>query len=489
MADTLWCGSDGDKLYLQSGQLTSTLKTSEDVSAIDTIVMDIAYDETNTTWCGGAVNKLYLTSGKFTSTLKDSEDVSAIEETLAGVSTDWANTPYSGNGTGAKLYLSSGKFTSTLKDSEDVNAKSASAPGLSYDGVNTPWAGQTVDKLFLQSGQFTSTIKTSQSITAIQGITRGVSYTGVDTLFAGYSPNKLVLLSGQFTSTVKDSETVSGVEIFPQGIDTDNLTGRLGGPAPFTGDASFSLPSLTVSAQAKFATVSITLPSLIVTTNFNPEVAITLPMLTIVGLGLGADLNGDVSLTLPSLTLDGAGHLSADTAVTLPMITLSARAVTGSVPDCVVMNTFNNAVSEYKGYWFNSYTKFNGVYLAANQNGIYELDDSDADNAGVDDFKIKAHIKTGVIDTYQDRVQRLRNAWLTFETDGDIRIRTRADEQTTRYYYLTFQNYVGIKERRVKFERGIRERHFDFKVENINGSDLEIDKLTVTLEPIVSKRR
>jgi hypothetical protein len=213
------------------------------------------------------------------------------------------------------------------------------------------------------------------------------------------------------------------------------------------------------------------------------NISITLPSLTLDG---AANLHGEASITLPPLTLDGAASFDDDATMTMPMLTLVARAVTGSIPDCIVMNTINNAVSEYKGYWFNSYTKFNGVYLAANQSGIYEQDQSSLDEEA---YPIKAHIKTGTIDTYKDRIQRLRNAWLTFETDGDIRISSRADEQAMRYYYLTFQNYVGIKERRVKFERGIRERHFDFKVENINGSDLQVDKLTVTLEPVVSKRR
>jgi hypothetical protein len=269
-----------------------------------------------------------------------------------------------------------------------------------------------------------------------------------------------------------------------------------------TGDVSFDLPLFSVSSNGHMATDgAFSLPSLNVQGGSGATANISLPILTVLG---STPSLGSVAITLPLLTVNSftgalgsiilpqivvvAGEQEGGD-VTLPLFTLSAMAVKGSVPDCVVMNTINNAVTEYKGYWFNSYTKFNGVYLAANQNGIYEQDLTDTDNTGVDDFKIKAHIKSGVIDTYKDKIQRLRNAWLTFETDGDIRVVTRADQKATRRYYLTFQDIAGIKERRVKFERGIRERHFDFKVENINGSDLKIDKLTVTLEPILSKRR
>lgn len=179
--------------------------------------------------------------------------------------------------------------------------------------------------------------------------------------------------------------------------------------------------------------------------------------------------------------------MSNDAAITLPAITLSVRAYNGSPPECVVMNTKTFAVSEYKDYAFNSYAGFNGVDLAANQNGIYAMDTTSVDD-GV--YKIKAHIKTGVIDVYNGVINRLRNAWLNHETDGDIRLTSVADKSATRTYDLPFQNSIsGIRERRIKFERGIRNRYFDFKIENINGSGLEIDKLTVLAEPIISKRR
>jgi hypothetical protein len=68
--DTPWCGGQASKLYLQSGQFTSTLKTSQSVGAVDTGPSGIACDETNTPWGGSQDEKLYLTSGQFTSPLK-----------------------------------------------------------------------------------------------------------------------------------------------------------------------------------------------------------------------------------------------------------------------------------------------------------------------------------------------------------------------------------------------------------------------------------
>ncbi|MCK5611056.1 hypothetical protein KAR91_54790, partial [Candidatus Pacearchaeota archaeon] len=38
-----------------------------------------------------------------------------------------------------------------------------------------------------------------------------------------------------------------------------------------------------------------------------------------------------------------------------------------------VMNTENNAVTEYSNFDFNSMCEFNGVYLGGNSNGIFQM--------------------------------------------------------------------------------------------------------------------
>lgn len=54
-----------DKLYLQSGQFSATLKTSVDVSGLTNQPMGVSWDGTNTPWSGGGCgNKLYLQKGQ-----------------------------------------------------------------------------------------------------------------------------------------------------------------------------------------------------------------------------------------------------------------------------------------------------------------------------------------------------------------------------------------------------------------------------------------
>ncbi|MGR3302399.1 MAG: hypothetical protein ACUZ8I_07820 [Candidatus Scalindua sp.] len=205
------------------------------------------------------------------------------------------------------------------------------------------------------------------------------------------------------------------------------------------------------------------------------------------GCGYVGEVTGAV-FTLPVVTLSATAlqEIIDNASITLPITTLSVRAYNGSPPECVVMNTKISAVTEYNDYAFNSYARFNGVDLAANQNGIYAQDTTAVDDSV---YKIKAHIKTGRVDVYNGTIQRLRNAYLTHESDGDVRLVTVADGTITRKYKLVKpQDSDGIIERRVKFERGIKDRVFDFKIENIDGSSMDIESLLILLEPIIGKK-
>jgi hypothetical protein len=227
MADTPWSGSLTDKLYLQSGQFTSTLKISRYVGSIDSNLRDIEWDGTNTPWSGSQGDKLYLQSGQFTSTLKTSEYIGSIDTTPIGISFDRENTPWMGNHK-LRLYLQSGQFSSTLKDSIAVGPLDIAPTGVSSDPRNTPWAGTQYRKLFLLSGRFTATLKTSVQVLSIDSLVTAISWDGINTPWSGKFDDKLYLQSGQFTSTLKTSEYIGGTDTDITGISTNNYSGRMG---------------------------------------------------------------------------------------------------------------------------------------------------------------------------------------------------------------------------------------------------------------------
>jgi hypothetical protein len=235
-ANTPWCGSENDKdgkLFLQSGQFTGTLKASQSVESIATNPGGIAWDGTDTPWSGNSssppspsnVRKLFVQSGQFTSTVKESEDVTSID-LPSGIAWDGTNSPWTPVNN-QKLYLQSGRFTSTIKDSEDISGTSDDANDISWDGTDTPWCGITLNKLYLQSGQFTSTIKASEDVSAAVATLRGIGWDGTNTPWCGVNSmplGKLYLQSGQFTSTIKASQNVDSINERPEAVKTNKLT-------------------------------------------------------------------------------------------------------------------------------------------------------------------------------------------------------------------------------------------------------------------------
>ena len=82
---TPWAGFTDDKLYLQSGQFSATMKTSRAVGAIEASPVGISWDGANTPWSGWSDSKLYLQSGQFSATMKTSRAVGAIDTAVSGI--------------------------------------------------------------------------------------------------------------------------------------------------------------------------------------------------------------------------------------------------------------------------------------------------------------------------------------------------------------------------------------------------------------------
>ena len=227
--DTPWGDGDADKLFLASGQFSTTLKDSQDTSGISASgPWGVEYDGSNTVWMNGG-EEFYLQSGLFSATVKSSDDFTAIDDNGRGCGAMAAggNTPWGGR-EADKLYLNSGQFEATIKTSTGINGIDSKVCDCSWDGTNTPWSGESDDKLYLASGQFETTLKDSLSVGGVDDQTRGISYDGTNTPWSGIAANKLYLQSGQFESTMKTSLANPGGTPQPMSISTENYEGRLG---------------------------------------------------------------------------------------------------------------------------------------------------------------------------------------------------------------------------------------------------------------------
>jgi hypothetical protein len=210
MANTFSANPGIDKLYLFSGEFSSTVKTSLSTIAIDTAPTGIEYDGSNVVWSGFTGNKLFLQSGIITSTIKTSISIVTVGQTPYDISEDSSDASYS-SGTNQKYYLLSGKFSSSIKTSTPISPYTP--VGLSYMEGNSAIAISLL-KLWLMSGQYTRTVKTSLITT---NYASGISFNGTDGLISKDAESKLIKYSGYFTSTVKTSITTV---VAPWGIGT-----------------------------------------------------------------------------------------------------------------------------------------------------------------------------------------------------------------------------------------------------------------------------
>lgn len=146
-----------------------------------------------------------------------------------------------------------------------------------------------------------------------------------------------------------------------------------------------------------------------------------------------------------------------------------------------VMNLTNNANSSYAGFQFDSMVKFNGRFLAAGPNGLYELK-GDTD-AGAPIISTIALGKTDFDSTFKKQVD---GVYLGVDTPGELRVELRTDDGRARTYRAHATG--SLRTRFVQPGKGMFSRYWQVsKITNPNGDDFTLD--TTELVPLGTKRR
>lgn len=209
------------RLMLFSGLVSTTVKTSQDVTAGPE---GASFEGTNTIWASD-VDKLLLQSGVFSSTVKLSLAVGGIDSKPHGLTCNQTDTGMGGDSANDLIKLS-GIFTSTVKHSISI---SNSPAGVEWDEFNSVATDGAAD-LILYSGQFTTTVKVSLKDQApYQG---DASFDGEgNTLYgarraAGVGPDGVFLVSGKITTTIKDSMAITAIG-YSDGLSIDDFNARL----------------------------------------------------------------------------------------------------------------------------------------------------------------------------------------------------------------------------------------------------------------------
>jgi hypothetical protein len=149
------------------------------------------------------------------------------------------------------------------------------------------------------------------------------------------------------------------------------------------------------------------------------------------------------------------------------------------------MNLHNQAISTYSHFNFNSIANYKGTLLVADDTGIYTIG-GDTDNGA----EIGIDIKSGSMDFGEALIKYARDIWLTHRTSGTLRFIIYVDEDidTTIQKYTTISN-SNMNEERIKPPRGLRGRFYTIEIKNVDGSDVDIDSLSMLVESVKRKIR
>lgn len=131
--------------------------------------------------------------------------------------------------------------------------------------------------------------------------------------------------------------------------------------------------------------------------------------------------------------------------------------------------------SQYANYNFNSMCKFNGYYLGANESGIFMLDSGDLDNTA----QIEAFFELVTSDYGVPNQKRWRTMYIGYETEGNLTLIVKDDDNNERQYTLE-PIFAGLEQHsgKVSIGRDGKGRYWMVRIENVNGVDFSVDRIT-----------
>jgi hypothetical protein len=260
------------------------------------------------------------------------------------------------------------------------------------------------------------------------------------------------------------------------------------------GDAASDVPIITLSASGSLRVIgaaSLTFPRLKVSASAWHRVTGTLdkplPALdlsTVLQRGIVGTLDQDIPPLTLSLSASGRASIAGTAEISLPLLSLLTTTLPLSATYLnMVMNIKNRALTLYNNYNFNSLCHYNGKNFGATKTKIVDLDTGSTDDGTIIDW----NFRTGYLDLEQDKKKKIRQAWLSYKSNGDI-ILTIVQPDGEEYEYTLDGIYDDETGVRCKFGRGIRSKYVAIDIKNVDGSTIDLDVLRLALDKYDGKR-
>lgn len=207
------------------------------------------------------------------------------------------------------------------------------------------------------------------------------------------------------------------------------------------------------------------------------------------GVVLTDDLTRFVLATVDHLErIDVSGELLAqaiyiEDLITRIAVTVGRAKLSGSATAWAI-NTRSNNVTEYKNWNFNSFAKLGNLYIAANDQGVFQLaGDTDAG------APIQTTVRSAMFQPGGSRLTALKCAYIgAMVTKGTrdverVFLKLITDDDLERVYRAMPLNR---RTSRVNFGKGLRSRYYAWE---LTTTDVDFDLDTVEFIPVQAKRR
>src|SRR3990167_4823396 len=384
-----------------------------------------------------------------------------------------------------KTVSSASQVTSTL-DRLDIGAQGLFSQ-LYLDG----WIDEfRISNTCLYPGGTSFTSPTSEDVTgssyAIFNLP-ALTFTGSGTFLGFFKDLPMLTLAAGNPSAIFDlpalTLSATGLTLVPTEFDLPALTLVAAGSDGSVGISAFNLPALTLSADGVTSNIGVAefnLPALLVAVTARQDglgdAAFNLPFPTLTAIGFtgGTDT---AAFDLPMLTLSVVAHqsITSSAAFDLPLFYLDAQGASSiaAAYRTWVLNVRKGALTEYSGFSFNSFAKFNGAVLACGPSGVFVLGTQDTD-AGT---AITGKYRTGLYGDDSAWVSRVPRAFLAGSQSGDLRFRVITTEGGTREYNVQWNKISGYTQRRIPIGKGIKSRWFQYEVEGVDGANFSTTSL------------
>lgn len=231
------------------------------------------------------------------------------------------------------------------------------------------------------------------------------------------------------------------------------------------GDLLLNLPKLTLEMESAIHEVG--------------ELSVNLPMIHASSSRIDYITKMTFNESLPFMRFTATGHVSSEgtIAIDIPLLQLLSFYEDQDSFLSMVMNVQNKALTLFTNYKFNSMCYFNGKNFGAKATAIYELT-GDTDDGTL----IEWNFRTGYLDLEQKVKKKLKQAWFSYKSNGDL-IVTVVQPDGQEYEYDLESYEVTEDGVRVKFGKGIRSKYVALDVKNSDqGGTIVLDVLRLHLD-------